>query len=253
MSKSQPWYETFFDGLYGKVLAGNVHEDRAASQAELIKKVLKLRKGQRVLDCPCGVGRITFALAELGLRMTGVDLTAGFVTKARRKAKRRGLDIPFVRCDMREIDFDGEFAAVINWFTSFGYFDDAGNLAAARAFFRALRPGGKLLIEMSNRSWVLSHFTPSDTHVSNGVQITDTRQWDPDTGCMESDWTFRKGKQVERQHVSLRLYDGAELRAVLRQAGFREIHLYSYPPLGRVSRRHRRLMAVATRPKESSS
>ena len=252
MSKSQPWYETFFDGLYGKVLAGDTREGRAASQAEMIKKVLKLRKGQRVLDCPCGVGRITLALAKLGLKMTGVDLTASYVTKARRRAKRQGLDIPFRRCDMREIDFDGQFHAVVNWFTSFGYFDDAGNLAAAKAFFRALRPGGKLLIEMSNRAWVLSHFTPSDTHVINGVEVTDSRQWNPDTGCMESDWTFRKGKQVERQHISLRLYDGAGLRAVLRKAGFREIHLYGYPPLGRPSRHRRRLMAVATRPKGSA-
>lgn len=252
MTTSTPWYETFFEGLYGKVLAGDTHEDRAQAQAELIKKVLKLRKGQRVLDCPCGVGRITLALAKLGLRMTGVDLTASYVTKARRRAKRQGLAIPFARCDMREIDFDREFHAVINWFTSFGYFDDAGNLAAAKAFFRALRPGGKLLIEMSNKSWVLSHFTPSDTHVINGVEITDSRQWNPDTGCMQSDWTFRKGKQVERQHVSLRLYDGAELRAVLRKAGFRETQLLGYPPLGRLSQRRRRLMAVATRPKESS-
>ncbi|MHC4181549.1 MAG: class I SAM-dependent methyltransferase [Planctomycetota bacterium] len=252
MSKSQPWYETFFDGLYGKVLAGDVHEDRAAMQAELIKKVLKLRKGQRVLDCPCGVGRITMALAGMGLKMTGVDLAAGFITKAKRRAKRKSLDIPFVRCDMREIDFDGQFAAVVNWFTSFGYFDDAGNLAAARAFFRALRPGGKLLIDTVNRPCVLNHYTPKDVSTMADVEITDERVWDPDTGRMESDWTFRKGKQVERQHVSLRLYDGAELRRLLRKAGFREIRLYGYPPLGRLSRHRRRLMAVATRPKESS-
>ena len=252
MSKSQPWYETFFDGLYGKVLAGSVHEDQAPAQTELIKKVLKLRKGQRVLDSPCGVGRITFGLARLGLKMTGVDLTASYVVKARRRAKREGLDIPFHRCDMREIDFDGEFHAVVNWFTSFGYFDDAGNLAAAQAYFRALRPGGRLLIEMSNQSWVLSHFTPRSESVQDGVEITDTRTWNAGAGCMESDWTFRKGKRVERQHISLRLYSGPELRSLLRKVGFREIQLYGYPPLGRLSRHRRRLIAVATRPKERS-
>ncbi|KKN82975.1 hypothetical protein LCGC14_0303900 [marine sediment metagenome] len=252
MTNSPPWYETFFDGLYGKVLASHFSEDRAQAQAELIKKLLKLRKGQRVLDCPCGVGRITIPLARMGLKMTGVDLTAAYVRQARRRAKREGLDIPFIRCDMREIDFDGEFHAVINWFTAFGYFDKAGDLATAKGAFRALKPGGKFLVDVSNKSWVLSHFVASDTSVINDVEITDTRQWNANIGRMESDWTFRKGKQIERQHVSLRLYDGAELRAVLRKAGFREIHLYGFPPLGRLSRHRRRLIAVATRPKESS-
>ncbi len=252
MSQSLPWYETFFNGLYGKVLGGDLHEDRAQEQAEFIKKLLKLRKGQRVLDCPCGVGRITLGLARLGLKMTGVDLTAPYVAKARRRAKREGLDIRFHRRDMREIDFDGEFSAVINWFTSFGYFDDDGNLEAAKAFFRALRPGGKLLIDVINRSPVLAHYTPQDTSVQDGVEITDKRRWDPDTRRMESDWTFRKGKQVERHRISLRLYSGPELRAILRKAGFREIQLYGNPPLGRLNRHHRRLMAVATKPKESS-
>jgi len=252
MAKPQPWYETFFDGLYGTVLAGDEHEGRAQAEAGMIKKLLKLRKGQRVLDCPCGVGRITLPLARLGLKMTGVDLTAPYIAKARRRAKREGLEIPFVRHDMREIDVDGEFHAVVNWFASFGYFDDAGNLAAAQAFYRALRPGGKLLIELINKSSVLARYTPSDTHTIGGVEITDRRKWNARTGRMESIWTFRKGKQVEEHRLSLHLYDGADLRAVLRKAGFREIHLYGYPPLGRLSRHRRRLMAVATRPKDQS-
>ncbi|MHC4562686.1 MAG: class I SAM-dependent methyltransferase [Planctomycetota bacterium] len=248
MGSSKPWYETFFDGLYGKVLASQFNEDRAQAEAKLIKTLLKLRKGQRVLDCPCGVGRITIPLANMGLKMTGVDLTAWYVAKARRRARKEGLDIPFIRCDMRDIDFSREFHAVINWFTAFGYFDEAGNLATAKAAFRVLRPGGKFLIDTVNRPCVLAHYTPEDESVHGGVTITDRREWDPRTGRMESLWTFRKGAQVERQRVSLRLYDGAELRAVLRRAGFREIRLYGYPPLGRLSRHRRRLMAVATRP-----
>lgn len=61
------WFEKFFDGLYGRVLGGRAHEKRAEREAVEIKRVLRLRRGQRVLDCPCGLGRISRALARPGL------------------------------------------------------------------------------------------------------------------------------------------------------------------------------------------
>jgi len=252
MSKKTPWYETFFDGLYGKVLASQFNEDRAQAEAKLIKTLLKLRKGQRVLDCPCGVGRITIPLAKMGLKMTGVDLTASYIRRARRRAKKEGLDIPFLRCDMRDIDFDGEFHAVVNWFTGFGYFDEAGNLRAAKVALAALKPDGQFLIDMTNKSWVLPRFAPRSASTVGSVEITQERRWDETASRIEAVWTLRKGRQVERHHISHRLYNDAELRTLLQKAGFREIRLYGWPPLGRLSRHSRRLIAVASRPKESS-
>ena len=46
----------------------------------------------------------------------------------------------------------------------------------------------------------------------------------------------------------MRIYNGAEMRAMLREAGFREVRLFGYPPLGRFSRHSRRLLGVARRP-----
>ncbi len=59
MSKTTPWYETLFSGLYAEVLGGDPHTVRAAEQARLVKHLLRLRSGQRALDVPCGQGRIT--------------------------------------------------------------------------------------------------------------------------------------------------------------------------------------------------
>ncbi len=250
MSKSTEWYETFFDGLYGQVLAGQSDKARTLAEARTIKRVLKLRKGRRVLDCLCGMGRISLQLAKLGLDVTGADLTASYIRRARRRAKAERLDIHFIRCDMRELPFEGEFDAVVNWFTSFGYFDAAGNLAAARAAFAALKPGGKFLIEMLNKSWLIPRFTPKGDDESNGVRIIRHSRWDARGRRVLNTWKMSRGKRVETHRFSHCLYNGAEMRLLLRAAGFRDIELFGRPPLGRLTRHSRRLIAVARRPRK---
>jgi SAM-dependent methyltransferase len=94
-----------------------------------------------------------------------------YIRRARRRARSEGLNVPFVRCDMRRLPFEGRFDAVVNWFTSFGYFDAAGNLAAARAAFASLRPGGRFLVEMLNKSFVLPRFTSRGDEEASGVGV----------------------------------------------------------------------------------
>lgn len=64
---TKEWFKELDDELW---LQG---DERADEQAAFIKKVLRLRKGQTVLDAPCGDGRIAVGLARLGLLVVGVD------------------------------------------------------------------------------------------------------------------------------------------------------------------------------------
>ena len=253
MKRRSEWYETFFDGLYGKVLASRSDDPRTVAEARTIKKVLKLRKDRRVLDCPCGMGRIAIQLAKLGLDATGADLTASYIRRARRRARAEGLDIRFIRCDMRELPFAGEFDAVISWFTSFGYFDDAGNLKTAKAAFAALKPGGRFLIEMLNKSWLLPRFTPKGDDEANGVRIVRHSRWDARGSRILNTWKMSKGKRVETHRFSHCLYNGAEMRSLLRASGFRDIRFFGNPPLGRFTRHSRRMIAVAQKPGHCSA
>jgi SAM-dependent methyltransferase len=76
----------------------------------------------------------------------GVDNNERFLGLAR----ERYADASFERNDMRELAFESEFDAVVNWFTSFGYFDPVTNDRVLASFARALRPGGRLLLELHN-------------------------------------------------------------------------------------------------------
>ena len=240
------WYEKFFDGLYAKILDKQFDEAATLRHVGVLKQALRLRKGQRVLDVPCGLGRLTIPLARMGMRMSGVDLAYAY--RARRRARRQGLDIRFVQGDMRDIAFDGEFDAAFNYFTSIGYFSNKENLAFCRKVFQALRPGGRFLVETMNASWVLTHFHEKSSKTISGVRIIDCGRWDARRRRVISTWTLRKGNTVRRRRVSVRLYTSPELRALLRAGGFRDIVFYGYPPFGRLTRHSKRLIAVARKP-----
>lgn len=248
MKPKKEWFETFFAGLYGRVLGDARHEGPAQAEARLVRKLLRLRKGQSVLDVPCGMGRIAIPLAKAGLAVTGVDLTEAFCRRARRQAALAGVRARFQAADMRALDFDGEFDAAVNWFTSFGYFSDAGNLAFCRRVLRALKPGGQFLIETVSGSWLPAHVLPHTRETIADVTIDHTHRWNARTGRMISTWTFRHGRRIERRRLSVRMYTGAEMRRLLAQAGFVDIRLFGRPPLGPFTRHSPRLIALARRP-----
>lgn len=118
---------------------------------------LQLPAGAALLDLYCGYGRHAIELAKLGYRVTGMDATEAFLAIARQKAAEEGVDVAFRQGDMRELDYAGEFAAVINMFAAFGYFSDEENAAVLRLVATALQPGGRFLIDLLNRDWLVSN------------------------------------------------------------------------------------------------
>jgi 2-polyprenyl-3-methyl-5-hydroxy-6-metoxy-1,4-benzoquinol methylase len=240
------WTQAFFPGLYTQVLSA-IDDGTAARHAQTIRRLMTLRKGARVLDCPCGMGRITRELARLGMDVVGLDFVDSYIRRARRNARKAGVEASYKVADMRRLDYDGEFDAVVNWFTSYGYFSDAENLDVLRRFHRAVKPGGKLLIETQNRSFILRNFREEMTREIGGVTVCNRNRWNEATRRIESTWTLSKGGRHETHRIVVRTFTGTELRRELRQAGFREITLHDHNPNKRFTRHSQRLIAVARR------
>ena len=139
--------ELFEEEVYDHFYAENL-EAIAADNARVIAQVAGLDGQADILDAPCGDGRVSVQLAQLGHRVTGIDRSPRFIARARERPGAEGVD--FRVGDLRELDFDGAFDLVLNWFSSFGYLDHDGNRAVLRAFRRALRPGGRLVLEQRN-------------------------------------------------------------------------------------------------------
>jgi cyclopropane fatty-acyl-phospholipid synthase-like methyltransferase len=58
------WWQSFFDAEYLRLWASMLTPERTAAEAAALVDLLGIRAGSRVLDAPCGSGRISRALAE---------------------------------------------------------------------------------------------------------------------------------------------------------------------------------------------
>ncbi len=215
------WYETFFDREWLDCVARTPQAaESALPQVEFVVGELGLEPGARVLDLACGHGRHAVELARRGYRVTGLDLSERSLVLAREAAA--GLEIEFVHADMRELDYEGEFDAVVNLFTAFGYFEDeAENELVLERVARALKPGGGFLIDVISQPWLMRNFQARDWRdAGDGVAMLEERSYDPFTGRSSAVWTFLRsdGERSQLFH-SLRVYTLPELASMLRRAG----------------------------------
>lgn len=237
----------FFDEPWFELQRVRFTPEETESQVEGLISLLGLKPGQAVLDVPVGTGRIAVRLAQRGLDVTGVDLHEAVLADARAAALAAEVPLLLQRRDMRDLPWQGHFDAVLNLWGSFGYFGDEGDLAFAAAAARALKPGGRLLIEGPSAEVLFAHWQPRRWARWGEALVLEASVYEPKTGLVRSEWTIiRDGQQVVR-HLQVRLYSGAELARLLREAGFRDLELYG----GWDGRPYEvgasRMMAVATR------
>jgi len=140
------WYEVAFDRIY-PILYQHRNDDEAELVLDAFGDLIAGR--DPVLDLACGSGRYMVSSDRRGMRAWGVDLSEFLLAQA---AGERGLRGRLIRADMRRLPFrGGVFGAVLNMFTSFGYFGvDMDNLLVLREISRVMRGGGLLLMDYVN-------------------------------------------------------------------------------------------------------
>jgi cyclopropane fatty-acyl-phospholipid synthase-like methyltransferase len=84
------WWEGFFEGLWQDAQLGLWTEEDNRATADKIERAMGLRQPARIIDVPCGDGRISLELAARGHDVTGVDLTERFLAEAERKVGGTG-------------------------------------------------------------------------------------------------------------------------------------------------------------------
>ena len=206
--------------------------DRNEADAAEIIAALDLQPGDRVLDAPCGHGRISNLLAKAGIDVVGIDRTGPFLDVARHDADNLGVTVDYRLGDLLDLDsvVTGPFDAVINWFTSFGYHDDEQLQLILAAYHRTLKPGGLLLIETLHHDWFVRHHVQPPftnmTEVGDDVMY-DRSTLDSTTGRVETDRTVIRNGVLRTSHHYVRLPTAPELRAWLHDAGFHDVRITS--------------------------
>ena len=168
------WFASWFDSAHYHRLYS--HRDQAEARAFVDRLIDRLEpvRSASMLDLGCGSGRHARCLAARGFRVTGLDLSAGSLARAR---SHRGPHVRYVEQDMRQPFGTSAFDLVFSLFTSFGYFEDArdhssviGNIAAA------LSGSGRLVLDYLNAHHVEQRLIASE-EVSRGEVIYKLTRW----------------------------------------------------------------------------
>lgn len=167
------WFEESFGEDY---LIVYKHRDMSGAQAEVRNMIrwLELPPGAAVFDLCCGMGRHSLALADAGYRVTGADLSDVLLREARRLDVERR--VTWLKCDMRELPPIGPFDAVVNLFTSFGYFDaEDDHIRVLRGIARLLADDGKFIIDYLNPGAVVRRLVPRSQRQEGDLTIVESR------------------------------------------------------------------------------
>ena len=216
-----PWWKQLFAGDYQAFFQKPPEEIHR--EVDFIADALQLRNGMNILDVGCGPGRHALELAARKYRVTGIDISRKLIHAARRKAEDSQISgATFIRADMRHMTFTRAFDAAISVFTSFGYFSEADNERVIRNVASALRPGGRFLLDIINKDWLIANFQKSRTSTSENVTMTEiVDHFDPDSGIFSSTWIFeRDGQETGRFTPTLKIYSQEEITILLEKCGF---------------------------------
>jgi ubiquinone/menaquinone biosynthesis C-methylase UbiE len=246
--KESKWWLEFFPSF--REIFNAIPARKTNSEVNYIIKKLDLAPGKRFLDCPCGIGRISIPLAKRGIRVTGVDITKSYLDELSVKATKTKAGIDLVQSDMRRITFDSKFDAAGNIWTSFGYFDkESDNYLVIKRMFRALKPGGKFMLHLINRDWIIGNYTPSDWFEAGGARIFEQRQMDLSRSVNQSVWHCIKDGKETVVKLGLRMYSYHEILQMMRRAGFVDLEGYGSTRGEPVSLNRMMMFVIGTRPK----
>ena len=231
------WWKEYFGPDYLVWYAHQTPEE-ARAQARFVHGLLGEAPGA-VLDVCCGYGRHSLPLSELGRRVVGLDYSQFLLDEAARRSQGSPNAPRWVRGDMRRLPFAASFGAVVNLYTSFGFFDDPRDDQAALAeMARVLVPGGRIVIDVANRDRSLSdlHCDWRETEEGFFLQRT-TIDWVHDRAKSENVWI--KEGEIKRCGFEVRLYSLAKLAELVERVGLKLWMVYggldgaTYHPAGK--------------------
>jgi len=146
----------------------------------------------RLCDCACGTGALAIRFAERGMRVTGIDISGEMLRRAQEKARAAGVQVMFVRQDMRRLELPRPVDALVCGCDGVNYLLDDDSVDAFFSRARAsLRPGGALAFDVSS-AWKLEHVLGNGFFGEDRDDIAYlwSNRFDPVAQTVEMDLTF---------------------------------------------------------------
>ena len=237
MSKKQ-WYEILFEN-YGQNYDKESFTQGTLGECDFIEKELNYNKELRIIDVGCGTGRHSIELAARGYSVTGIDLSESLLGNAREKAKRKAVNVEFLRCDARKLPFEKQFdVAIMMCEGGFPLMEtDEMNYDILKNVSQALKEKSKFIFTTLNGLFPLFHSINNfHSEVVGGVATYHSKSFDLMTF---RDYNITKvqddcGTEKELE-CNERYYVPPEITWLLKTLGFSKVDIFG-ATLGAFSR-----------------
>jgi SAM-dependent methyltransferase len=210
------WWENFFHGVALDFWRAAVSEEQTRAEADFIQKQLQLPARAKVLDVPCGNGRLSIELAQRGFQLTGVDLASEFIAEGKLKSVAVGVPVDFHERDMRDLPFAAEFDGAFCFGNSFGYLNDDENADFLQTLSQTLKPGARFILDApAIAECLLPNLQPHRSITVAGISVSIENRYDEDESRIFTDFTFMRNGETDKRRSSQRIYTYRELSELL--------------------------------------
>jgi ubiquinone/menaquinone biosynthesis C-methylase UbiE len=196
-------------GEYAEAFSGE-HEKKPKDREILRRFSLEIGARRPVWDFGCGPGQTTAYLKNLGLEISGLDLSEGILEEAR----KRHPQIHFRRGNLLELEFEDDFIAGVVAFYAIVHFGREQVRKAFGEVFRVLQPGGIFLLTY--------HMGEETIHIEEFL-----------------------GRKVD---IDFTFFPGGFVSGCLRDSGFERVETIEREPYPGVEYESRRAYVFAAKP-----
>lgn len=197
---------------------------------------LAARTGQRALELACGTGRLSVPLAAGGVALTGLDLSAAMLERARHKATEAGVNVNFVLADMRQFNLGQPFDLIFIPINSLCHLHTRAEVEnCLRCVRQHLAPGGRFVVDVFNPALAILSRDPTRWYEvgeyvdaqGQPLKLVEQNRYDSATQINTIKWRFEfsDGRAKELQ-LTIKQYFPQELDALLAYNGFEIEHKY---------------------------
>jgi len=224
------WWNAFFDDNYTRIWSQVLADEISAQQAFDLWSMLDLSPGCRILDAPCGWGRLSLPLARLGANVLGVDQSNHQLSFAENHREGLAPDrLRYLQHDLRKPLDETGFDVACNIFTSFGYGTEEEDMAVFKTLRAAVRIGGRVVVETNHRDLmcaVIAQGRNGSRRLPDGTLFVEESDFDAISGVVQLHWYWAGPWGTGEKHAQWRCYTPTQIVDLLRQANLHVMGTY---------------------------
>lgn len=214
------WHKSFFNYLYYELFMQR-SKQQVDDNIRLIETVVDVSSFKSVMDVCCGIGDICASLADKHhMESYGIEYSADYVKHNRIKNIIHG--------DARELQTNNKFCLVINWWSSFSYFNHQDNLKILKNCYQYTND--VFLLETYNSTYTINQFNP---HIQYDKTINGKRylidrisKINLHENILEQDFIIFDGILKNNNKTFTYLYMPKDIVYMLYQIGFKSVELF---------------------------